>query len=145
MKRVLIAVAVLVALSGCGSDTEGSGTADRTSATGSMANSQQTDQPVTVSGTLGAKKLDKGVCAWVETGPDRIEIWVDDKYGQVFAFNQDDTLEGIRTVDPANPGGPVGEVAFAAGERISVTGTKYESTPECGSYGVRATQPITAG
>ena len=138
-RRLMLAVVIgTVLLAACG------GSDDTRADDGPDGISPGTEgEIVTVSGILDAKMLDRGVCAWVETEEGKVEIWVDDDFGQVFNFLEDDTFEAIRAFDPTHPDS-VGDVVFAAGDRISVTGRTYTSTPECGAYGVNATEPIGA-
>lgn len=138
----MVALVATALLTACGSNgADGQGAASKT-APAEAPTGQAPEGLVTVTGDLGAKTLDHGICGWIQTKEGRVEVWVPEDQGQVFSFLPDDTFEGIRAVDATDPDG-VGEVLFGAGQRVTVTGTTYESTPECGEYGVEATRPIT--
>jgi hypothetical protein len=127
-------VIVAALLTACGdSGSEGS-------ATGGVARSTAEGGTVTVTGALGGKILEEGVCTWVETEEERIEVWGGEDLGQSVSFLQDGTFEGIRALDASEADG-VGAIVFAPGDRVTVTGVTYEAEPECGSYGVNATEP----
>lgn len=130
MRLVPVLMCAGVLLTACGDTDE-----DEGSVTGAG-----TDEVVTVTGTLGGMTLEEGVCTWVETPDGKVEVWGAAELGQVVSFLPDDTFEGIRAVGEE---GGVGEIVFEPGDRVTVTGTTYVSEPECGTYGVDATEPWT--
>jgi hypothetical protein len=134
-RAVMSIVLASIALAACGSS--GGGTAKDTT-----TSPKASVEIVSVTGTLDAKTLDEGVCAWVETPDGRVEVWVGQEYGQVFSFLEGGRFEGVRSLE-AGAEQP-GDVVFAPGDRVTVTGSTYTSTPECGEYGVNATEPMTA-